>query len=153
MIEFSDWQRFDVYGAENRSGVTGRRFRSLFQVQNYVDNIVFSDWWYERFPRCLSIIVRASQATDLCGSSGPLGGGLFGAFVTLPVDAWFERYVLHELAHCATNHPDESHGEVFTRAYLDLVGGFMSSRHASALERSFRRSGVSIAPDTNGAGR
>lgn len=147
-----DAQRFHVYLAENRSGVRGAQFRSLFQVQTYVDRVIFSDWWTERFPECPSIVVRQERSDDTCGSSGPLGGGLLGSFIVLPPAARFERYVLHELAHCAANHPPEAHGPEFARAYVDLVEAFMSREAAIKLARSFRRSGVAIAPRTREGG-
>lgn len=143
-----DTQRFQVYAAENRSEVRGRQFRSLFTVQNYVDSVIFSTWWKLRFPECGSIVVRQSRPDDIRGASGPLGGGFSGSFITLPPDARFERYVLHELAHCACDHPSDAHGPEFARAYLDLVEEFMSREDAVRLAKAFRGAGVLIHPRT-----
>jgi hypothetical protein len=103
----------------------GRRWSRLRDAQGYLDGLIGSDWFFERWPH----FVRATLERRGRGSTwstchpldanGPEGAPTEG--VILPAGtAVTQSTILHELAHLLVP-PDTGHGPLFADALLALV--------------------------------
>lgn len=141
-----DTQRLAVYDAMVASQIEGKWFGHLNSLRDYVDVVVYSDWWRAHFSECRLIVAREARGQTR-GAAGPLGGGAEGTYISLPQEAWYELYVLHEIAHCPLLGLEvEKHGPEYCRVFLDLVEQFMSRDDAIWLARFMRHRDIAIAP-------
>jgi putative metallohydrolase (TIGR04338 family) len=139
----SDPQQYRVYDAERvfNNGVGVIMFRSLDDIQKFVDKIVASDWWKDR---CDVEAVRVFLGRKDSGTakSYPRFASWRGIvqtvpFITIPPTwAATDIVVIHELAHTCAG-LKERHGPVFARCYLDMLATFSSRSNALKLQKSF----------------
>jgi putative metallohydrolase (TIGR04338 family) len=104
-----------------------------------MDRVVGTLWWQARFP---------DHTLDHVPYLRP-GYGARQAFlreeddgghsIALPIRYRTKGVVLHELAHWALHDQADlpAHGQTFARVLLDVVGEFLGSDRAEALERAF----------------
>jgi putative metallohydrolase (TIGR04338 family) len=111
----------------------------------FVDRVVGTFWWHERFPdRDLASVPRlrpgngARQAFYREDDDGPT--------ITLPRRYRTKSVVLHELVHWAFGIESglPHHGRTFARALLDAVDEFCGPERAGELAGSFREHGVHV---------
>lgn len=142
----------DVYAAEHEA-LSGRgvQWRRVRDAQAYVDDLVASPWFVERWPhfvRCAverrgsGSVYSTNDALDRCG---PGGAPTEGA-VLLADGCLCQEVVLHELAHLLAP-PDCGHGPEFLAVQTELVrremGFFAFVEYREALAR--RRRGTDCA--------
>lgn len=144
-----DEQKYAVYAAEQESMVEGQWFGTRSEVQDFVDEVVWSNFWRARFPEHTLVTVKRVESTDgwVRGAAGHLGGRATGTIcgtLWLPEETFYERYVLHEMAH-VPRLPQKDHGPEFCRIYLDLVEAFMGQDDARWLAHWFRKKDIQIA--------
>ena len=102
-----------VYAGEEAAlAGAGRVFRDLGDVRAYLDELVASDWWADRWPHIEAIPLGRSRSGRLSGYAVEGSGEVRLASLTEPV-------VLHEVAHVVT--PGAGHGPAFVDALLALV--------------------------------
>jgi putative metallohydrolase (TIGR04338 family) len=138
-----DAQRRRVYLAE--TPLPASPLAGLDACAHFVDRVVGTLWWHERFPEHdLASVPRlrpgngARQAFYREEEDGPT--------ITLPRRYRTKGVVLHELVHWAFGIDSglPHHGRTFTRALLDAVGEFCGAERAAELAGSFREHGVRV---------
>jgi putative metallohydrolase (TIGR04338 family) len=87
-------------------------FRDLREVRAYVDELVGSDWWADRWPHIEAIPVARTR-------SGRFSGYAVDGSGEIRVGILREAVVLHEVAHVVS--PGAGHGPAFVDALLALV--------------------------------
>ena len=106
-------RQLSIYAAEEASlGDAGRVFRHLGEVRGYVDDLVASDWWVDRWPHIDVIPVARTR-------SGRFGGYAVDGTGEIRLSSLREPVVLHEIAHVVT--PGAGHGPDFVASFLTLV--------------------------------
>ena len=102
-----------VYASEDAAlAGAGREFRDLREVRAYLDDLVASDWWADRWPHIEEIPVGRTRSGRFSGYALEGGG-------EIRIGALREAVVLHEVAHVVT--PGAGHGPTFVEALLALV--------------------------------
>jgi putative metallohydrolase (TIGR04338 family) len=138
-----DAQRSRVYLAE--TPLPSSPLPGLDACASFVDKVVGSLWWLERFPeRDLGGAPRlrpgngARQAFYREEESGPT--------ITLPRRYRTKAVVLHELSHWALGIDSglPHHGRTFARVLLDAVHEFCGPERGTALATSYREHGVHV---------
>jgi putative metallohydrolase (TIGR04338 family) len=123
-----------VYAGEDAAlAGAGRAFRDLREVRAYLDDLVASDWWAERWPRIDSIPVGRTRSTRFGGYCVDGTGEVRLGTLTEPV-------LLHEVAHVVT--PGAGHGPAFVTALLALVRERLGFHAYGALLAELRGRGV-----------
>jgi putative metallohydrolase (TIGR04338 family) len=138
-----DSQRGRVYLAE--TPIPSSPLPGLAACARFVDRVVGTLWWHERFPeRDLGGVPRlrpgngARQAFYREEDSGPT--------ITLPRRYRTKAVVLHELTHWALGIDSglPHHGRTFARVLLDALGEFCGPEHATVLATSYATHGVHV---------
>lgn len=138
-----DAQRSRVYLAE--TPLPSSPLPGLPACATFVDKVVGSLWWHERFPdRDLGGAPRlrpgngARQAFYREEESGPT--------ITLPRRYRTKAVVLHELSHWALGIDSglPHHGRTFARVLLDAVHEFCGPERGDALGTSYQEHGVHV---------
>ena len=111
----------------------GRVFRDLGEVRAYVDDLVASDWWADRWPHIEAIPVGRTRSARFGGYALDETGEIRLGRLTEPV-------LLHEIAHVVT--PGEGHGPGFVTTLLALVRERLGFHTYGALLAEFRGRGV-----------
>lgn len=137
-----------LYAAEADSlDGLGVRWRRRADAQAYLDRLIESEWFFDRYPtfvRCTVERRGSGSAVSTCHPLGPLGAGLTPTEgVILVADGCLTQpVVLHELAHLLV--PIESgHGREFVETQLALVRhemglfAFAGYRHALRAARIY----------------
>ena len=99
-------------GEEAALAGAGRVFRDLREVRAYVDELISSDWWADRWPHIEAIPVGRTRSSRFGGYAVEGSGEVRIGNLSEPV-------VLHEVAHVVT--PGDGHGPAFVEAFLALV--------------------------------
>ena len=98
-------------------------FRDLGEVRAYLDDLVGSDWWADRWPHVEAIPVARTRSRRFSGYAVEGTGEIrlrTERQVELPgIGSLREPVVLHEVAHVVT--PGDGHGPAFVDALLALV--------------------------------
>lgn len=114
-------RQLSVYaGEEDALAGAGRVFRDLREVRAYLDDLVGSDWWADRWPHIETIPVARTRSERFSGYAVEGSGEIrlrTGGQAKLP--SLREPVVLHEVAHVVT--PGSGHGPAFVDALLALV--------------------------------
>lgn len=106
-------RQFSVYAGEEAAlARAGRAFRDLREVRTYLDDLIGSDWWADRWPHVEAIQVARTR-------SGRFSGYAVEGTGEIRVGTLREPVVLHEVAHVVT--PGRGHGPAFVDALLALV--------------------------------
>ena len=139
-----DAQRRRVYLAE--TPLPSSPLPGLDACARFVDRVVGTLWWHERFPeRDLGHVPRlrpgqgARQAFYREEDDGPT--------ITLPRRYRTKAVVLHELTHWALGIDSglPHHGRTFARVLLDAIGEFCGPDRAAVLAASYKEHGVHVA--------
>lgn len=117
-------RQLSVYAGEEAAlAGAGRVFRDLREVRAYLDDLIGSDWWADRWPHVEAIPVARTRSGRFAGYAVEDTGEIrlrTGGQVKLPgVGSLNEPVVLHEVAHVVT--PGTGHGPAFVNALLALV--------------------------------
>ena len=138
-----DSQRSRVYRAE--TPIAGGRLPTLADCAVFMDHVVGSLWWADRFPEHgLGDVPRlrpgngARQAFYREDPDGPT--------ITLPRRYRTTGVVLHELAHWALRaaHDLPNHGRTFTRVLLDATAEFGGTGRAERLSAGYAEHRVHV---------
>jgi putative metallohydrolase (TIGR04338 family) len=138
-----DAQRRRVYLAE--TPLPSSPLPGIDACARYVDRVVGTLWWHERFPeRDLAHVPRirpgngARQAFYREEDTGPT--------ITLPRRYRTKAVVLHEMTHWALGIDSglPHHGRTFARVLLDALGEFCGPEPAATLAASYREHGVHV---------
>lgn len=108
----------------------GRVFRDLGEVRAYLDELVASDWWADRWPHVETVPVTRTRSVRFSGYAVEGSGGIHLGCLREPV-------VLHEVAHLVT--PGAGHGPIFVTALLALVRERLGFHAYGALLTELRR--------------
>jgi putative metallohydrolase (TIGR04338 family) len=139
-----DAQRTRVYLAE--TPLPSSPLPGLDACAHFVDRVVGTLWWHERFPeRDLGSVPRlrpgngARQAFYREEADGPT--------ITLPRRYRTKGVVLHELTHWALGMGSglPHHGRTFARVLLDATAEFCGAQRAAELLASYRLHAVHVA--------
>jgi putative metallohydrolase (TIGR04338 family) len=102
-----------IYASEEAAlAEAGRVFRDLGEVRSYVEELIASDWWAERWPHIEAVSVGRTRSDRFGGYAVEGAGEIRLADLREPV-------VLHEIAHVVT--PGAGHGPAFVASFLALV--------------------------------
>ncbi len=113
----------------------GKRFRTVSEVEKYLEGIIGVPDFREKFCHCKGFCVFDGRGSQL--ARGRFVNGEF--HLTLPRWARVELIILHELAHCLSW---DGHGPVFCSYYLKLVRRFMGEEMYVELRDWFDDFGV-----------
>jgi len=123
-----------VYAGEDAAlADAGRVFRDLREVRAYLEDLVASDWWADRWPHVEAIPVARTR-------SGRFSGYAVEGTGEIRVGSLSEPVVLHEVAHVVT--PGAGHGPAFVEALLALVRERLGFHAYGALLAELRRRNV-----------
>ena len=101
-------RQHSVYAGEEAAlAGAGRMFRDLREVRIYLDDLIGSDWWADRWPHVEAIPVGRTR-------SGRFSGYAVEGTGEIRVGSLREPVVLHEVAHVVT--PGGGHGPAFVDA-------------------------------------
>jgi putative metallohydrolase (TIGR04338 family) len=127
-------RQLSVYAGEEAAlADAGRVFRDLREVRAYVDELVGSDWWADRWPHIEAIPVARTR-------SGRFSGYAVDGSGEIRVGILREAVVLHEVAHVVS--PGAGHGPAFVDALLALVRERLGFHAYGALLAELRRRDV-----------
>ena len=138
-----DAQRSRVYLAE--TPLPSSPLPGLDACARFVDRVVGTLWWHERFPdRDLGIVPRCARATARARRSS--ARRTTGPTITLPRRYRTKGVVLHELTHWALGIDSglPHHGRTFARVLLDATDEFCGADRAAVLASSYREHGVHV---------
>jgi len=120
-----------VYASEDAAlGDAGRVFQNLGEVRAYVDELLASDWWADRWPHIDAIQVGRTRSTRF-------GGYAVDGTREIRLRSLREPVVLHEIAHIVT--PGAGHGRDFVATLLALVRERLGFPPYGALLAELRR--------------
>lgn len=120
-----------LYAAEDAAlAAAGRTFRHLGEVRAYVEDLIASDWWADRWPQIDTIPVGRSR-------SGRFGGYAIEDAGEIRLASLRETVVLHEIAHVVS--PGAGHGPAFVESFLALVRERLGFHSYGALLAELRR--------------
>jgi putative metallohydrolase (TIGR04338 family) len=126
--------QLSVYAGEEAAlAGAGRVFRDLREVRAYVDELIGSDWWADRWPHVEAIPVARTR-------SGRFSGYAVEDSAEIRLGSLREPVVLHEVAHVVT--PGAGHGPAFVDALLALVRERLGFHAYGALLAELRRRNV-----------
>jgi putative metallohydrolase (TIGR04338 family) len=131
-----------VYAGEDAAlAGAGRMFRDLREVRAYLDDLIGSDWWAERWPHVEAIPVARTRSGRFSGyaveGTGEIRLRTEGQVKLPRVGSFREVVVLHEVAHVVT--PGTGHGPAFIDALLALVRERLGFHAYGALLAELRR--------------
>jgi len=145
-----DSQRSRVYRAE-RTVPPDKFFNDIEEVREYVDKIVSSRWWKNRYPWVKKVFVE--HRTRGCNALG-YAPSLFctAGRISLPRWAWNNITVLHELAHTVVipRPTIASHGPEYCKTLLALVDRWGPSEGGKQLRAAFKQHRVKYIVRKNG---
>jgi putative metallohydrolase (TIGR04338 family) len=138
-------RQLSVYAAEEAAlAGAGREFRDLREVRAYLDELIGSDWWADRWPQVEAIPVARTRSGRFSGYAVEGSAEIrlrTERQVKLPsVSNLREPVVLHEVAHVVT--PGAGHGPAFVDALLALVRERLGFHAYGALLAELRRRNV-----------
>ncbi len=141
-----------MYDSEDRLeaayGRLGKRLDTVSEMQAWVDEIVRSRWFGNRWPYLTYVQVRDGRgrknATGYALGSYWSGDRIPQTEGVLKMPRWSRNKmtILHELAHvvtdCEYNGKASAHGAEYCSLYLKLVRRWMSKGWHSALKGAFK---------------
>ena len=127
-------RQLSVYACEEAAlAGAGRVFRDLREVRAYLDELIGSDWWADRWPHVEAIPVARTRSERFSGYAVEGSGEIRVGSLSEPV-------VLHEVAHVVT--PGNGHGPAFVDALLALVRERLGFQAYGALLAELRQRAV-----------
>lgn len=144
-VRQDDRQRLPLYDAEYEAVVSCHPlFRGLSTVQSYVDSILASVWWQNRFSHVRQIVVCDGRGRQrgIAGFVDGQGVPPVVGYLRLPRVTRYPWYILHEIAHVAAPPNAASHGVEFCNIYLSLVHRWLGRKSWLDLKEALDRRGV-----------
>jgi putative metallohydrolase (TIGR04338 family) len=121
----------------------GREWRSIPEVQAYVDRVLASGWWRRSLRSVTRVTIEPARwnAQGSRAFRGPTGG-------TIRLHPWHysQLFLFHELAHLAQPLESAFHGPEFCEIYLRMVFCWMWEGSGAGLEYGFKTQRVHVAP-------
>ena len=106
-------RQLSVYACEDAAlAGAGRVFRDLRAVRAYLEELIGSDWWADRWPHVEAIPVGRTRSERFSGYA-------VEGTAEIRLGSLREAVVLHEVAHVVTS--GAGHGPAFVEALLALV--------------------------------
>jgi len=133
-----------LYAAERETiAVLGIRWRRLADAQAYVDRLICSEWFFERWPHLVRCTVERRGEGSVWSTCQPLdaqglAGGATEGVVLVADGALAQPVVLHELAHLLVS-PGTGHQPAFAETLLSLVRHEMGFDAFAAYYHALRR--------------
>lgn len=121
-----------------KEGIRGRQFRSIAEIQSFVDALRDTWWWRRWYHKVLYVEVGKADGRGRSSVGGWFPENNTGRIEMLPVH-WCEQFVLHELAHvlAAARYSSQAHCPWFARVYLELVSSVQGRAAFLALHKAF----------------
>jgi putative metallohydrolase (TIGR04338 family) len=134
-------QQQQVYRAQ-RDVPLGRRFKSITEVQEYLDGMRDTWWWhrwYWRIPR-VEVYAATTEKTSMAGWDEANNAGL----IILHKENRDQRALVHELAHVVAEalHNSHAHDPAYCRDYANLTYLIMGGDAWLKLQEGFEREKV-----------
>lgn len=130
-------QQFKLYAAERAVNV-GRAFRSLEEIQAWVDALREQLWWRQRYPEVKRIEVGPAIAGGRCGSVGWFEPEMGAGRIEMAPQHWSELVVVHEMSHVfASVHGSGAHDPIFARTFLNLTYFILGTETYQQLAAAF----------------
>jgi putative metallohydrolase (TIGR04338 family) len=131
-------QQKKVYAAESAVD-HGRRFTSLDEIQEFVDDLRDADYWWERLAPKIYRVEVAPGATHTGNSMATWYEEAGAGLIEMQVCHWTEHDVLHEVAHCVANSnvPKSGHDPFWVRTFLTLTYHVRGPEAYVALRQAF----------------
>ena len=154
IMSVRDFQRQRVYNSEDLMDVGhGKRLETVPEMQTWVDKIVRSKWFRNRWPYLTYIQVKDGRGRRR--ATGYAKGSrqhyeTFGitteGILKMPRWSRSELFILHEITHVIIDHVHKrkvpAHGREFCNLYLSLVKRFMGKVAHHDLKICFKEVGV-----------
>ena len=127
-------RQLSVYACEDAAlAGAGRVFRDLREVRAYLEELIGSDWWADRWPHVEAIPVGRTRSERFSGYA-------VEGTAEIRLGSLREPVVLHEVAHVVT--PGAGHGPAFVEALLALVRERLGFHAYGALRAELRQRDV-----------
>lgn len=138
-----------VYIAEKAALPFGEPFYNLDHVSDYVSDLLSTEWWRDTFPKIKWVMVHESDGKKYAWAGGEQD-------LHLPPFAMNEAYLLHELAHLATDSwfpHDEClhHGGEFRTIFCYILYHTMGEWVSNNMEAWYARMGSPVDPELWGS--
>lgn len=125
-------QQFRLYESENKLP-PGRQFSGVDEYQAYLDSIIGTEWWAEKYDWTGRIICEQIHGNNREGCALRRGDELV---MQLPAHMMDEITACHELAHLVLANYGCGHDGRFVRTYLELIYRIMGQdAYVAAYER------------------
>lgn len=136
-------QQYALYASEE-AAPRGRQFRTVPEVQAYLDELRDRPWWPERILRVEAGPARQSGRCSVGWWQEEKQAGR----VEMLAEHMYHQAILHELAHvvAAAMHRSKAHCPHFARTYLELVYREMGPDAYRTLWDSFESHGIKHDP-------
>jgi putative metallohydrolase (TIGR04338 family) len=109
-----------MYAAESSLQDVGMRWTRYANAQAYVDGLIESEWFFERWPHLLRCTVERRGSGARWSTCARVEGDRCEGVILVAPGALTQPVVLHELAHLVLP-PDCGHGAPFPDTMLELV--------------------------------
>lgn len=125
----------------------GRRFRTLQELQDWVDDLRGTWWWEMRYARVSRVEVGPTRKGAV-SSVGWFEKDKWAGRIEMSRVHWNVRDVTHELAHVIASalHESQAHDPWFAREYINLVYLISGEEAWLRLAAAFREHGVNYTP-------
>lgn len=142
--------QFDIGGPDH---IIGKYIRNVFDVNDYVQNIIATQWWMNRWPCIMSIRVADGRGSEDARAKLYYKYGrdipLFHGVIHMPIWSRSEGIILHEIAHIITCSEEvtncseyEHHGPEFTSNLILLYKRWLGNDWTGELREAFKASNV-----------
>lgn len=133
-------QQFTLYVSESKLP-TGRKFSDVDEYQAYLDSIIATDWWTEKYDWTGQICCEQIHGNNREGCAFKRGEELV---IQLPAHMMDEITACHELAHLVLSNYGCGHDGRFVRTYLELIYRIMGSDAYVAAHERFTADGIDL---------
>lgn len=132
MTRSRDSQRSKVYKAEDdyRDTIGTPLIRDVPLIQRWVNCMVRSDWWAERYPHVIVVKVKDGRRRRIACAQYERPG-IWA--IKLPRHTRTRLIIVHEVAHTVTLVTEPWHGDVFVGNLLAFVDRWMGQLEGVAL--------------------
>ncbi|MHB8465357.1 MAG: hypothetical protein ACYDH6_02390 [Acidimicrobiales bacterium] len=111
----------ELYEAETEAlGALGIRWRKVADAQAYVDRLVCSAWFFERWPSFVRCTVERRGSGSRWSTQCALDAARSEGVILVADGGLTQPVILHELAHLLLP-PETGHGPLFAETLLTLV--------------------------------
>lgn len=112
----------------------GRQWRTHREVEQYVNDLIASEAWHDKYPHVDRVLVAQSRSKKWAGAASV-------KHKVIRISERHESVVLHELAHLVLP-AKVGHGREWQETYLELVREHMGFHAYGALQAAYRAEGL-----------